>query len=106
MEKIICPFCFDNNVKHISDVRIEGTDKTRPLYRCNSFESYFWGDTEEKAQMLSDLCKTRILKPEKCSEDIYIFFPQHEFSSSTLGETKELDLICSNCPNKNFILKK
>ncbi|NIO48519.1 MAG: hypothetical protein GTN73_03635 [Candidatus Aminicenantes bacterium] len=106
MEKITCPFCFDKNIEHISDVRIEGTDKTRPLYRCNNFESYFWGDTEEKAPMLSNLCKTRWLKPEKCSEDIYIFFPQHEFAGSTLGETKELDLICSNCPNKNFILKK
>jgi hypothetical protein len=28
MEKIICPFCFDENIKHVSDVKIEGTDKS------------------------------------------------------------------------------
>lgn len=103
-EEIICPFCHNRNVSHISEVQIEGTERKRDLYRCNNFDVFFWGDTGERVHKLSQLCKTRWLEPEKCDEHIFVFFPQHEIAESALGEIRELDLICSQCPKRNFVL--
>jgi hypothetical protein len=45
------------------------------------------------------------LYPEKCLEDVLVYFPPHEYHGSTLDEIKELDIICASCTKKDFIIR-
>jgi hypothetical protein len=106
MKDLTCPLCHDTNISLAAHVQVEGTEETRPLYICLNYEDFFWGDNGEKVKKLSDLCKTRFFEPDKCDEDKFVFFPQHQYADSTLSEIKELDIICFECANKRFVLKK
>jgi hypothetical protein len=106
MKDVSCPLCHDENIKFVTHVHIEGTEDTRPLYMCLNYKDFFWGDSGEKAQRLSEFCKTRFFEPDKCDEDKFVFFPQHQYGDSTLSEIKELDIICFACENKRFVLRR
>ena len=105
MEDIICPFCVDKDVSLVCEVENKKTGKKRPLYKCENLGGFFWGDTKERVQELADMCRTRFLYPEKCIEDVLIYFPPHEYRDSTLDDVKELDIICASCKLKDFIIR-
>jgi len=107
-----CPKCLGNDMKFIAKVPIEGTNKVRILYECCKFNEYFWGDNGEKEEYLADFCKTRWDKPEKCNDKIRNLFTLdydkfgRPIPKTTPEKLKEIDKICGECPNKNFIISK
>ena len=103
IEEMTCPTCFSIDKEHIYDAKIEDTDESRPLHKCNQCGSFFWHDTGEKIQWLSRLCETRWFNRKMCNKDVLNLFPKLLLENSMNIEA--LDKICSECPNKKFILK-
>lgn len=103
MKEIRCPFCWDNNVKHIDNVEVRNQGKTRALMECDSCEKYYWDDTKEKISGLSKLCKTLQCNPEKCDEDIRNAKISKN-SNHDRRKKEEFDLLCGFCSHRKFFL--
>ncbi len=102
LEEYLCPFCSSKTIRHIYDAKVKKTDSVKPLYRCDQCEEFFWKDSGERVEWLSNLCETRWLESEKCNESVLNFFPQQGTEDSPLENIKKLDRICSDCPYKKF----
>lgn len=100
MEEKFCPFCLSNKINLISDVIIENTNRTRPLMRCGNEkrEIIFWDDTGKEEMLIKLLCENDgILKSCKAIRPAYV--------NDLQKETKRLDTICCDCPDKKFVLQ-
>jgi len=102
IEEMMCPSCFSIDSEHIYDARIKNTDESRPLYKCSQCGGFFWYDTGEKVQWLSQLCETRWANRQLCNEEVLTLFPKLLLNNSMHIEA--LDKICSECPHKKFTL--
>jgi len=98
----MCPSCFSIDSEHICDARIKNTNKSRPLYKCNQCGGFFWYDTGEKVQWLSQICETRWVNRKMCDKEVLTLFPRSLLNNSM--DIEALDKICSECPHKKFIL--
>jgi len=105
IEETMCPTCFGIDTEHICDAKIENTDESRPLHKCNQCGSFFWHDTGEKIQWLSRLCETKQLNRKRCNKAILNFKAPSVLEDSMQKIFDALDKICVECPNKKFILK-
>lgn len=105
MEEEICPFCWGKNILLIHNVSLNGSERTRSLMECFECEKFYWNGTEEEIINLSEICKTKNLEPTKCYEDV-----KNPLRSGFLTYPKqkviELNLICSECPNRQFTGKE
>ncbi len=102
MKEIRCPFCFGEDISFIDDVKIRGTSRTRQLMECNKCEKFYWDDNGKEVNGLNNLCETWMFMPHKCNEKIR--YPQSSGCSS-YPVYHELDKICSECPQRQFLLK-
>ena len=105
-EDMLCPFCFSLDIDYIYEAKVENSDESRLLHKCNQCGSFFWHDTGEKVRLLLNLCNTRRFNREKCNEKILNFFPKQGTTLPNKKRIKELDKICIECPNKKFILRR
>jgi len=100
MEEACCPFCLGENIRFIDDVNAKGFEKTRPLMGCNDCKKFFWDDNGKEIKGLHDLCETWMFAPFKCNEKVRNPLGPGFSTDSNYGE---LDLICSECPNRQFL---
>ena len=100
MKDKICPICLSKKICFISNVAIKGTDKTKPLIKCENCEKIFWDDTKEEECLITNFCENSgILK--SCKANAF----QQGFVNTPEKRTKELDKICCDCPDKKFVLQ-
>ncbi len=103
MEETRCPFCWDENVRHIDDVRLKAKKTKRVLMECESCERYYWKDSKQKVMDLSGFCETLISEPEKCDEEIRISKISRNLNLDK-RKMEEFDLLCGICSYRKFLL--
>lgn len=102
IEEMMCPSCFSIDSENIYDVKIENTDESRPLHKCNQCGNFFFYDTGEKVQLLAQICETRWINRKMCNKEVLTLFPKL-FQENSMN-IEALDKICMDCPHKKFIL--
>lgn len=105
MEETRCPFCWDENVRHIDDVRLKDKKMTRMLMECEACEKFYWKDTKEIVTDLSDFCETLISEPKKCDEEIRNEKVSRKFNHDK-RKMEEFDLLCGICSYRKFLLNQ
>lgn len=100
-EEVMCPFCWDKNVRHIYDAKVKNHDSLRALMECISWEKHYWDDTKEQVTGLLNLCETFHLELEKCYEDIKNFHRSDKLNYNP-RKIEEWDLLCGACPHRKF----
>ncbi len=103
MREIMCPFCWDKNVRLVSYVKTPDRTLTRELMECTVCEKHYWGDTNEEVTGLYNLCETFQLGKNGCCEDIKRTCGSFR-SHYDKRKLEEWDLLCSMCPKRDFHL--
>lgn len=105
MEELRCPFCWGENIIPINNVNANDSNRTRDLMECIECERFYWEETGAEVINLSEICKTISSEPRKCYQDVkdphrsgFLTYPKQKI--------KELNQLCSTCPNRQFIMKK
>ncbi len=98
-----CPFCWDQNIRKLAQVVLNGAGQTRSLMECLDCEKWYWEDSGEEIFELAELCQTLVMEPEKCDE-VIISPIRSDYFSSPKTKLKEFNHICSECANKRFVL--
>ena len=102
MKEIRCPFCSGESINFVDDVKVDSSNLARPLMGCQDCEKFYWDDNGKEVKGLKNLCETLMFMPFKCNEKV-----RYPLSSgySTYPSYKELDKICCECPQRQFLLK-
>jgi len=105
MREKMCLFCWDQNVRHISDVKVADRASTRELMECTVCEKRYWGDTNEEVTALYNLCQTFQLGKKGFCEDIKRMSGSSR-SHYDRRKLEEWDILCSMCPKRDFHLNR
>jgi hypothetical protein len=97
-----CPFCWSRNIKQVgaySDQR--GPGGSAKLMECGDCEKWYWADRGREAPALFLQCRTAILHPQRCLEEIRRV-QQASGTGIPRSRLAEFNHLCTECPYGKF----
>jgi len=101
MNKSNCPFCWNERVRRIDEVKANGSAQRRILMECECCERFYWRDSEEPVEDLAAMCETAFSEPDKCDGDVRKAL-NSERSKYDKRKRNEFDQLCSFCSNRRL----
>lgn len=105
MKDFRCPFCWGEHIIQIDDVFLANSESRHRLMECVDCEKFYLEDSGEEVTTLSDICLTKNAESENCFEDLRAPFKASIYSNPKQKKV-EFNLICSECPKRNFVVKE
>jgi hypothetical protein len=97
-----CPFCWDRNVRSISQAGKKGSNERADLLMyCPDCEKWYWDESGTEVSRLFMICETSIVNSEKCYKEIREILSSG-FNSFPPRRLVEFNHLCSECPSRNL----